>query len=295
MSRLTQGHAHGGAGYIEAPQTVDSLARSARASLYLCGKRPSSWSRSTSKRIFDCFCVLLTLPVLIPTLLMIAVAVRITSSGPIFFLQERVGRLGGTFTILKFRTMVHAAKNVHCAVTTTSNQKFTSIGPFLRRWKLDELPQLLNVLWGDMSLVGPRPKMPEHMVFDLPCRPGITGAATIAFAREEAILDAVPTHKLESFFHAVVLPTKRRLDADYMAEATFLSDLKLIVKSILRRWDSSIVEDLLQHAPLEMGHGDKRSRTAALPSAHSAGLVPSHLHAITPAEASIPLKELAIF
>jgi len=294
MSRLTQGHAHGGTGYIEAPQTEDGLMRTTRASLFLCGKRPSSWSRSTAKRMFDCSCVLLALPVLLPVLLVVAFAVWISSNGPIFFLQERVGRLGCRFTIIKFRTMIHAARNMHRAVTTTSNQRFTSIGPFLRRWKLDELPQLLNVLWGDMSLVGPRPKMPEHMVSDLACRPGITGAATIAFAREEAILDAVPTHKLESFFHAVVLPTKRRLDEDYMAEATFFSDFRLIAKSILRHWDSSIVEEMLKDTSFETGDAEKHHRTAASPAAHKAGPVSSHQHAPVATDAAVPVAELAI-
>ena len=180
----------------------------------------------------------------------IALAVWLTSPGPVFFLQKRMGRNGQAFTILKFRSMIHVPEKAHNAVTTAANQAFTPIGAFLRRWKIDELPQLLNVLAGDMSLVGPRPKMPEHIVSKLPCRPGITGAATIAFAREEAVLDQVPEEDLESFYHEVVLPAKRRLDARYMARATFLSDLKLIVKSALRRWDTSILEDLLNTGTL---------------------------------------------
>ena len=96
-----------------------------------------------------------------------------------------------------------------------------------------------------MSLVGPRPKMPEHVKVDLPCRPGITGAATIAFAREEMLLDRIPKHSLDAYYHKVVLPAKRQLDAEYMARATFLSDLKLIVNSALRRWDGSIANSLL--------------------------------------------------
>jgi hypothetical protein len=99
-----------------------------------------------------------------------------------------------------------------------------------------------------MSLVGPRPKLPEHVVSNPSCRPGITGAATIVFAREELILDQVPKHLLESCYHTVVLPAKRRLDAEYMACATFRSDLKLIVESVLRRWDTSVMEGLLNGA-----------------------------------------------
>jgi lipopolysaccharide/colanic/teichoic acid biosynthesis glycosyltransferase len=197
------------------------------------------------KRIFDCACVLPALPLLLPLVLAIALAVWITSSGPVLFRQKRMGLFGRAFTILKFRTMLLATEKAHYAVTTAGNQRFTPIGPFLRRWKLDELPQLLNVLRGDMSLVGPRPKLPEHMISNLPCRPGITGAATIAFAREEAMLDRVPRHHLVAYYHAIVLPAKRRLDAEYMARASFISDLKIIVNSVMRHWDNTKMESLL--------------------------------------------------
>jgi lipopolysaccharide/colanic/teichoic acid biosynthesis glycosyltransferase len=230
---------------MEGRAPAGDFASTARSSPYLVIRRLSPWSRSGGKRLFDCVSVLLVLPLLVPVLLAIALAVRLTSSGPVLFLQERMGRHGRTFTILKFRTMIHTTDKAHHPVTTVGNQLFTPVGPFLRRWKLDELPQLLNVLWGDMSLVGPRPKMPEHLVSDFPCRPGITGAATIAFAREEMILDRVPKHQLNAFYHKVVLPAKRRLDARYMARATFLSDFKLLVDSVLRRWDSTVMEELL--------------------------------------------------
>jgi lipopolysaccharide/colanic/teichoic acid biosynthesis glycosyltransferase len=190
--------------------------------------------------------------------LAISLAVRLTSRGPILFLQKRVGRHGSTFTIFKFRTMVHVTDKAHLTVTTAGNQRFTSVGPFLRRWKLDELPQLLNVLLGHMSLVGPRPKVPEHVAFDLPCRPGITGAATIAFALEELILDRVPRSCLDTYYHSVVLPAKRCLDADYMSRATFFSDLKLIRDSVMRRWDTSIMEGLLRTAAFEATVGRRR-------------------------------------
>ena len=204
----------------------------------------SSWSGSTAKRLFDCACVCAALPLAVPMLLIVAIAVWLTSTGPIFFRQRRVGNRGRTFTIFKFRTMIHDANAAYQAVTTDGNQPFTAIGPFLRRSKLDELPQILNVLRGDMSLVGPRPKMPEHAIGDVSCRPGITGAATLAFAREETLLDSIPAHELDSFYHRVVLPAKLHLDAEYMSRATFFSDLKLIVNSILRRWDESTVHSL---------------------------------------------------
>jgi lipopolysaccharide/colanic/teichoic acid biosynthesis glycosyltransferase len=210
------------------------------------GEHLSDWSQSGAKRFFDCACVISMLPVLIPIFMLVGFAVRITSSGPVLFLQKRMGRHGREFTILKFRTMIHNSDRAHHPVSTTCNQLFTPVGPFLRRWKLDEVPQLFNVLAGHMSLVGPRPKLPAHAISNVPCRAGITGAATIAFAREESILDRVPKHLLESFYHTVVLPAKHQLDEDYMASATFISDLKLIVDSVLRRWDDSTIERIFE-------------------------------------------------
>jgi len=206
----------------------------------------STWSRSVWKRIFDCTCVLLATPFLFPILLAVAIAVRLTSSGPVLFIQQRVGRYGKLFPILKFRTMVFVREKKRHTVTTANNQQFTLIGLFLRRLKLDELPQVFNVLFGQMSLVGPRPKLPEHNQFApvLNCLPGITGAATVAFACEEKFLAKIQPQVLELYYHTVVLPTKLHLDAEYMAQASFASDVRLIVASVLRRWDNTIWERL---------------------------------------------------
>lgn len=240
----------------------------------------SPWSGSAAKRFFDCACVLAVLPLVAPILLIVALAVWLTSEGPVFFCQQRVGAQGRLFTILKFRTMVHDANAAYHAVTTDGNQPFTAIGPLLRRWKLDELPQVINVLRGDMSLVGPRPKMPEHAIADIPCRPGITGAATIAFAREETLLDRIPEHDLENYYHNFVLPTKRRLDAEYMSRATFLSDLILIVKSVLRRWDDSIAERLLKLESLKADGGIRASSDSET-SPHWNGSVPIRVASVS--------------
>jgi lipopolysaccharide/colanic/teichoic acid biosynthesis glycosyltransferase len=206
----------------------------------------SNWSQSGMKRSFDIFCVLSMVPLLLPVILVVGLSVRFTSRGPVFFLQKRMGRRNRTFTILKFRSLTHLNGAAHNAVTTTENQRFTPVGRFLRRWKLDELPQLLNVLRGDMSLVGSRPKIPEHQIGTLRFRPGITGAATVAFAREETVLARVPKHQLDAYYHSTILPAKHRLDTEYMARATFSSDLKLILASILRRWDSSVMYSLVR-------------------------------------------------
>jgi lipopolysaccharide/colanic/teichoic acid biosynthesis glycosyltransferase len=205
------------------------------------------------KRFFDCACILPVVPLLIPIFLVIALAVRLTSRGPVLFLQKRIGRHGRTFTIVKFRTLEHRLDRAHQPVTTADNQRFTPVGPFLRRWKLDELPQLWNVLSGDMSLVGARPKLPEHQIGELQCRPGITGAATIAFAREESFLTKLPKQILEECYHERILPAKHQLDVDYMSRATFLSDFKLLVDTVLRRWDTSVMEEIMSSAIGEHG------------------------------------------
>jgi lipopolysaccharide/colanic/teichoic acid biosynthesis glycosyltransferase len=211
----------------------------------------SFWSQSGAKRLFDLVCALILLPLLIPVFLVIALVMHFTSPGPILFLQRRIGRHNRCFTILKFRTLEHREHGTHNSVTTAENQRFTMVGPFLRRWKLDELPQLLNVVMGDMSFVGPRPKLPEHQLGRLRCRPGITGAATIAFAREEQVLAGLPHDRLDDYYHSIILPAKLRLDTEYMAQATFLSDLKLIVDTAFRRWDTTAMQILLDSETVE--------------------------------------------
>jgi len=229
-----------GSGFLASLLQVDST--------YPSGLRQnlSRWTQSHSKRIFDIACVLCCLPLALPILIATAIAIRLTSPGPALFRQRRVGCHHRAFTIYKFRTMpVPEEKALRSPLTTTANQTFTSIGPFLRRWKLDELPQILNVLLGDMSLVGPRPKLPRLHSGNLICRPGITGRATLVFAREEAALSAIPSSQVDLYYRDVVRPLKQQLDDTYMACATFASDLDLIFRSLFRRWDDSEVRALL--------------------------------------------------
>jgi lipopolysaccharide/colanic/teichoic acid biosynthesis glycosyltransferase len=197
----------------------------------------SAWSDSRSKRLFDLVCVIGALPIVVPLLFVSALAVRLTSSGPVLFHQKRMGRHRRLFTIYKFRTMpVRNGLFERPTVTTSTNQRFTPVGPFLRRWKLDELPQIINVLRGDMSLVGPRPKLPEHQISDLACRPGITGHATCVFAHEETVFAGISEDELNSLNINFVLPFKERLDRNYMSTASCASDLQLILRSIFRKW-----------------------------------------------------------
>lgn len=194
----------------------------------------SPWCASRWKRVFDLACVIPALFLLLPWLGIIALAVRLTSSGPIIFRQQRAGRNRRLFTIYKFRTMVENSELIGPGHTAKGDPRITPIGNFLRRFKLDELPQLYNVLIGDMSLVGPRPKLPHHDQTSLRCRPGITGAATLAFRNEQHILSEVPPERLESFYQEHVVPCKIRLDADYMRRATLVSDVRMLAATLLR-------------------------------------------------------------
>ncbi len=202
----------------------------------------SAWSASATKRAFDLALVLLFSPVLVPLLLLIAAAVRLSSPGPVIFRQTRIGRFGKPFTILKFRTMFQSGLDQYAVVASAASEQITNLGRFLRWLKLDELPQCINVLGGDMSLVGPRPKIAEQQIGTFDCRPGITGAATLAFAREESLLRQIPPQSVPHFYRENILPLKQQLDSEYMARATLLSDLRLLLLTATRRWDGSILE-----------------------------------------------------
>jgi lipopolysaccharide/colanic/teichoic acid biosynthesis glycosyltransferase len=185
------------------------------------------------------------MPILLPLFLIVAAAIRLNSKGPVLFLQKRVGRDGTLFTIYKFRTM-HLSSERQSLITTIDNPAITNLGRVLRWWKLDEVPQFINVLRGEMSLVGPRPKVPEQQTSVLRCRPGITGAATIAFAREEIFLVGIPEGQLVDYCRNVLLPLKQDLDDNYMGSATPLSDIRLLIDTAMRRWDRTIVSHVLK-------------------------------------------------
>ena len=193
----------------------------------------SRWCQSAAKRIFDVAASALILLPLAPVLLLIALIVRWNSPGPAIFRQQRVGRHGLPFTIFKFRTM-HSAIGGSTR-SSHGDRRLTAPGRFLRRYKLDELPQLFNVCQGDMSLVGPRPKLHDHHVLDVCFRPGITGAATLAFASEEHLLRDIPHEYLEACHKELICPRKVELDLEYMAKATFRSDLRLLCRTLMRK------------------------------------------------------------
>jgi len=156
----------------------------------VCPRFVSGWCMSNRKRCFDLVLSFLAIIVFLPLMLLIAWLIRLTSQGPALFRQERVGLHQQTFVIYKFRTMENRREPLHAGPTVTrhGDSRMTRIGALLRRLKLDELPQLINVVRGEMSFVGPRPKIPQHENLCMLCRPGITGAATIEFWTDLRIL-----------------------------------------------------------------------------------------------------------
>jgi hypothetical protein len=191
-----------------------------------------------AKWLFDRTLSALGLLVAAPVMLVVAVLIRITMpNGPVFFRQERVGLKGRIFTIYKFRTMTvgHGGPMISVA----GESRITPLGAKLRRYKLDELPQLWNVLKGDMSFVGPRPDVPseidkltdEQKALLLSIRPGITGPASLKYAHEERILQA--QEEPLQYYDEVVFPDKVRINLDYVAHRSFWKDIAFMVKTII--------------------------------------------------------------
>jgi lipopolysaccharide/colanic/teichoic acid biosynthesis glycosyltransferase len=191
------------------------------------GATVSAWALSRSRRVIDFLVAVLALTVFLPLMGFVAIAVRLSSSGPVLFQQERMGRNDAVFTLYKFRSMRLAADQFS-PITVSGDNRITPIGKLLRKYKLDELPQFWNVLRGDMSLVGPRPKLPHHEGLHMPFRPGITGAATLAFRFEEELLSQIPRQHLDSYYEKFVKPRKARIDWEYMRSATFRSDIGIL-------------------------------------------------------------------
>ena len=208
----------------------------------------SPWSRSRGKRWFDVALAIAALPFVAPVCLLICLAILAASPGPVFFRQIRIGKHRRPFSIIKFRTMHHRERNTRGTITTIDDRQVTRIGRILRALKLDELPQILHVLRGEMSFVGPRPRVPEQPVGRIDCLPGITGAASLVFAKEEILLAGIPPRELDTYYAQRVIPVKQRLDDAYMARATLRSDLKIMALSVMRVWidtDAPSTADLL--------------------------------------------------
>lgn len=198
----------------------------------------SGWNQSKGKRLFDLLFAAVLLILVSPAMLIVALLVKTSSRGPALYRQWRVGKHGRQFQLIKFRTMGHASQQAGPSVTRAGDPRITAAGRVLRKWKLDELPQLLNVIRGEMSFVGPRPDVAEYITSlnreqqkILQLRPGLTGAATLHYRNEERLLSSVPVAELKRFYCSNVLPEKVRLDLEYARSAGFLSDLGILLQT----------------------------------------------------------------
>lgn len=190
------------------------------------------------KRLFDVIVSAAALLLLWPLFVVIALAIKLDSRGPVFFRQERVGRHGVPFRIHKFRTMRHQPDSLGREITVGDDPRITRVGAVLRRTKLDELAQLIDVLRGEMSLVGPRPEVPRYVqlypapVRDkvLSVRPGITDLASIEYRRESELL--AQSDDPEGTYVQEVLPQKLRYAQQYVEHATLWTDLRLLARTV---------------------------------------------------------------
>lgn len=189
------------------------------------------------KRAFDLLIASAGLILLSPLLAVVALLVKIDSPGSVFFRGQRVGKDGRLFYIVKFRTMVENAAQLGPGITSAGDPRVTRIGRWLRRTKIDELPQLWNVVRGEMSLVGPRPEDPRFVTFYtetqrrlLSVRPGITSPASIRFRHEETMLQA---GDIDAYIKNI-MPAKLRIDLEYLDRRTFWTDLVILLRTIAR-------------------------------------------------------------
>lgn len=191
-----------------------------------------------AKRLFDVLAASVGLLMLSPLFVVIAIAIPIDSPGPVFFRQERIGRHGRAFRIHKFRSMAVAPLGYGPQITVTGDPRITRVGQWLRQFKLDELPQLLDVLAGHMSLVGPRPEVPQYVDLSNPdqqevltVRPGITGITQLRY-RDEANL--FPPHiNADTFYREHLLPRKILSDLSYVRQQpNWWGDLRLVLRTL---------------------------------------------------------------
>ncbi len=189
------------------------------------------------KRIFDLFSSAVGLVILSPLFLLIAILIKLDSTGPVFFRQKRIGLKGKMFNIYKFRTMLANTKGEDRQITIGLDSRITSLGRILRKFNLDELPQLINVLKGEMSLVGPRPEVPKYVELYsegqkkvLSVKPGMTDYASIEFNKESEIL-ASSSHPNDDYVKKI-MPQKIILNLKYINDRSILLDFMLILRTL---------------------------------------------------------------
>ena len=218
-----------------APISPNGCARCLSFQRCLTNPPASAWILSRTRRILDISIAISVLSISALPMLVIAVCVRLSSKGNAIFSQERIGLRGRPFRIYKFRSMASpCGQSTGLGLTKYGDMRVTSVGRVLRKLKLDELPQFYNILRGEMSLIGPRPKLHQYAaMFNMPYRPGISGAATVFFRNEEEILREVPELELESYYKEHIKPAKVRLDVCYMCRATASTDMRMLTETLL--------------------------------------------------------------
>lgn len=191
-----------------------------------------------AKRVLDIFVALLVLTLLSPVMLLSALLIKITTKGPLFYLQERVGLYGKPFHIYKFRTMVVNADKIGAQITVGERDpRITRVGRILRTTRIDEFPQMLNVLKGDMTIIGTRPEVPRYvkeysdeMMASLLMQPGASGVASIAYRYENEMLK--DKEDPEQYYIQTILPDKMRINLDYLKKFSIWQDLWLMLRTV---------------------------------------------------------------
>lgn len=191
-----------------------------------------------TKRLFDLFFGIISLIIFSPLFFLIAILIKWDSPGTVFFQQVRIGQFENEFTIYKFRTMICNAEKIGGQITIGEDNRITRSGKFLRKYKLDELPQLINIVKGDMSFVGYRPEVPKYVklytskqkeIFKI--RPGITDLASIEFRNESDLLKTAKNP--EEFYVKTIMPRKLTLNQQYLKRRSLLLDIVIILKTVL--------------------------------------------------------------
>jgi lipopolysaccharide/colanic/teichoic acid biosynthesis glycosyltransferase len=222
------------------------------------------------KRLIDASLSFVALVVLCPLFAVVGMMLKWTSPGPILYLQDRVGRGGRIFKIAKFRSMVVGADKNGLGITVSGDARVTRFGAFLRKSKIDEFPQFWNVLKGEMSLVGPRPELPQYvsgytpeqrLVLRVP--PGITDPASIRYRHEEAVL--ATSQNPDDFYRAVILPDKLAINLQYIRDISMYSDIKCVIQTMTSLFKQPKISTSAQIAgnstrPAALSPG-KKSRT----------------------------------
>jgi lipopolysaccharide/colanic/teichoic acid biosynthesis glycosyltransferase len=228
----------------------------------------SQIANAATKRLFDVTVASAVLAVASPLWLAAAIAIKLESAGPVFHRATRIGRNGKPFTLFKFRSMVSDATEVGPGITRDGDPRITRVGGLLRKLKIDEMPQLINVIRGEMSIVGPRPEDPRYVSLYtleqlrvLSVRPGMASPAFIKYRHEESLLAALGSG-MESVYVSRIMPEKLRMDNDYIDHQSFLHDMAILAEaaaSLVRRPRQTQVQTKALSAPDGSGCGSEPS------------------------------------